>query len=97
MSRMAGMAGVESYLASGPDLGRLGQKAAVNDAKFNIAGMEAESLVGATALGEYGDTAAASLTFPAKGNMYEAQAKAEMMKTAGALGGNMFSLFSKKA
>ena len=96
MSRFAGMAGVESYLNSGPDLGRLGQKAAVNDAKFNIAGMEAEALVGATGLEQYGQTAATGLISEAKGDYYAAQGQAGMMKQMGGLAGGMFGLFSKK-
>ena len=85
--RFAGAA-VENYFGSGPDLGRMSQKSAVNDAKYNIAGLRAEAQVGAAGVEQFGATMGQQAVMEAKGDYMAAQQQASNMSQMGGMLGN---------
>ena len=86
--RFAGHEDVSQYLTSGPDLGKLSQKSAVNDAKVNIAGLRTEAMVGGAGLAEFGATMGNQAVTEAKGDYAAAQQQASNMSSAGGMLGN---------
>lgn len=87
MTRYAGDVDVSAFM-TGPDLGKLSQKSAVNDAKFNIAGLRSEANVGAAGLGEFGKTIGNQAVMDAQSSLAAAQAQASTMSMIGNLAGS---------
>lgn len=90
--RFAGSA-VENYLGTGPDLGALSQKSAINDAKMNITGLQTESMLNATGIGEYGETLGTQAVLEAQADYGAAQQQASNMAQIGQLAGNALGSF----
>ena len=86
MTRYAGDVDVSAFM-TGPDLGKLSQKSAVNDAKFNIAGIKSEANIGAAGLSEYGATIGNQAVMDAQSSLAAAQAQASTMSMIGNLAG----------